>query len=701
MSINKSVICSLAATLIASSVMANSHIIRSIDFDGDDVFDKIRPKFLNAYQLEEGDVFSSNNLNRFSADYQRYYVNHGYPTASIACDHQLIDHSVAIQCHLKAGDKIETKKVVFEGNHFFSDFELSRVAPLQSSGLLSFLFGTKPFSKALLDESVRSIMQLYYDYGFDKAEIKAMVTGDKRKTVVFSIVENERARLKSLTVQQQNELPEGLNSDKILSWFSVSGNDLINMGEFRKSLNQLNKRIMAEGYDNLEFQYDFLPLTKALILKPQFYRALPIKSLRFISSQDGLPPTTQLSLLSQIAQLKEGELFSLKQLRQTERRLRSLSYIRGVSSRFDENQSDESYDVTFMFSEVDEGSLNLGVGYSIGAEQPQLNFGIDKSNFLGSGQDLRFNAALSQDTQSVSLRHVKPFVFGDDIVQTLSLDYHKLDSRHVKENNYNLDKRGVSADYLFRLDDDWYYSLGLSWYDNSITLGSYTGGGTDPRIDRIQNGLGGNNAGQADFQEYAITFGAKFNTLDQTYQPTEGMLWAPSYVQAFDVNDQSINYFRLESQFDFYKSFDWQQTMLTMHAKTVLGYGDLDGGSLDVIHSFKAGGPNSLRGFYPGSIDDNERGDVTVGGDYLWTQHIDLSTDVKSLGGRVAVYADAGLTTQNVSRLTDSAWIRKSVGVEYQYTNSPIGPITIGFGYPINPRDEDKLQKFYFKFGKI
>ena len=689
MSYNKYQISSLCLVLLASSAFAQHHVVSSLNIKGDDVFSKKLADWREFYHLGQGDVFDEHQLNRFIADYKNAYIYQGYPYVVMTCDHHISGRSVAIDCDLDHGQKQSVASVSFEGNQYFYGFRLSRFIPLKQNGLFSFILGTNPFSPGLVQDSVKKLETMYHQAGFFDVSISVDVSGENDKKVTFSINEGQRYRIHGIVVDDAG-LPSGMTESDVLAVFKIHPNDFYDRSDLNQSVRLLNKWFRTKNIDNIEWQAEFLPSSQKILLTPKVFAPFTVDEIHFVD-QKGFPLATQSTYLSKVVTLREGQPFSYIKLHQSIRKLSGLSFISAIDYDLEPNDALENYKITFRLKEIDQGNLMLGVGYSSMSEEPQLDASLHKPNLFGTGSDIDFSTSLSKDSQSVNLKLVTPYIGGYDVIQTAALDYHKLDSTDVAENNYNLDQQSASLSYSIYVNDDWRSSVGVSWSNNDLTLGSVTG--ADPRSNDYTR-LGGPN-----FQELMLNVGVQYADVDMAYAPKEGIQFSANLSRSLDVNDATIDLWKVSAQAHYYNTFAIMDQFVTFHSFTQMGYGELSGGNLDFLHSYKVGGPSSLRGFNMGTADDFS-GTLARGGQYMWIERMNLLAPLSSMDGRMQVFFDAGLATNDAGRLTDGDWIRQSVGAEVEII-SPIGPLTFGVAEVLSERSDDNTKKTYFRFGGL
>ena len=139
--------------------------------------------------------------------------------------------------------------------------------------------------------------------------------------------------------------------------------------------------------------------------------------------------------------------------------------------------------------------------------------------------------------------------------------------------------------------------------------------------------------------------------------------------------------------------------MLNGEAGGAEGYG---GKTVPFFKNFYAGGPGSVRGFKPFSIGPQDINNNSLGGTRRVVGNAELLFPMpgmnKDRSVRLSTFFDAGAVFG--PGLTASDSLRYSTGVAVTWV-SPMGPLKISVGVPLNKQFGDKLQQFQFTLGSL
>ena len=133
-----------------------------------------------------------------------------------------------------------------------------------------------------------------------------------------------------------------------------------------------------------------------------------------------------------------------------------------------------------------------------------------------------------------------------------------------------------------------------------------------------------------------------------------------------------------------------------------IGYGNgLKGGPLPFYKNFYAGGVNSVRAYDTNSLGPRDIFGNIEGGIFRTVANAELYVPMPGLGldrsVRLGLFVDGGNVFGAGQNFNFSA-LRYSTGLSVTWY-SPVGPMKVSFGYPINSEPGDRIQRFQFLLG--
>lgn len=326
--------------------------------------------------------------------------------------------------------------------------------------------------------------------------------------------------------------------------------------------------------------------------------------------------------------------------------------------------------VLVTLEEAPPRTVSAGALYSTDAG-PAVTGGYQHRNLFGANETLTLDALLGLEEQSLETRYREPQWGqpGQDLVFGLSL-------RHI--------------------DDDAYEEYG----------GTFTGGLEREISEQLTIGAGGlveisqirDDDGKEVSKLVGVPIFADYDGSNDPLDPSKGVR-ARIGVTPFAgyVGDAPASFMVVDGTASTY--FD-----LTGEKKYIFAVrgrlGSIIAGDLDTVaanHRLYSGGGGSVRGYkerFIGPLDSD--GDPT-GGLSVAELGLEMRARVaESIG--VVGFVDAGtVSTELFPALDEGVQVAVGGGVRYF---SPIGPLRLDVGFPVNPRKEDDFFQFYISIGQ-
>ncbi len=356
---------------------------------------------------------------------QQYLFSQGYFEAKVAYEvaretappQQVVTYSVV------RGSRHRFVALQISGNRYFTTQTIRERLVVEPAGFPRFPYGR--FSESYLRQDLQAIRNLYQSNGFRDVNVRSRSEDNYRGKIhrlalFISIEEGPQWLVSDLSIEgaRPGDLP--LLRSRLASFagqpFSEASvaNDRENLLNFYYGL----------GYVNASFDYSALPAETAnhvhlrYVLHPgnqRYVRNILISGLE----------TTRSRLVTNRIELKEGEPLSLPQQTDSQRRLYDLGIFARVNTAIQNPQGDEEFkNVLYDMEEARHYSLNVGVGAQIArigggvttldnpagttGFAPRFAFGITRLNFLGLGQTVGLQTALSTIEQRVALTYFIP-----------------------------------------------------------------------------------------------------------------------------------------------------------------------------------------------------------------------------------------------------------------------------------------------------
>jgi outer membrane protein insertion porin family len=383
----------------------------------------------------------------------------------------------------------------------------------------------------------------------------------------------------------------------------------------------------------------------------------------------------------------EDAWYDSEKIRLSRERIGRLGYF--VDVRIDNSpvpDAPDQIDLNVVVREQATGAINFGVGIST-AEKLILSASINQQNFLGSGQSLGFDVNTSRINRTVNLSFTDPYYTQDGISRSFDLYTRTFNASALNLGDYHWRSSGAGIRFGVPYTEVDRVSFGVTAENNTLTLGS--------------------NPPQR-FKDYVASFGESSNALlatlgwrrdsrDSAFAPTRGHL-----------NTANLEITLPAADLRYYRTTYIHQTFLpitkdyTLALNADFGVGRALGGNIyPLFKNFYAGGIGSVRGFSQSSLGPRDPVDnVPLGGQTRLVGNAEFIFPLPGTGNdrsfRSFVFLDVGNVFS--AGQIDFSTMRASTGIGLNWA-SPIGPMKIGFGFPLRRQEGDRLQRMQFQIG--
>lgn len=670
-------------------------VISKLSIDGAEEFDKDElTKSLKTNGLSNGLIFDQSILDTAVLSIKTEYYNRGlYSVVITPVVTQLERNRVDIVIKISEGSIAKIKGIDFVGNKVFSTRQLRSQIFLTTGNWMSWWYKDNQYSSDKLAgdlETIRSyyLNQGYIDFRFNSIQVQ--LTPDKSSIYITgNIFEGEQYRYKSVKLAGDfKDVPQ----DVLQKLVTVKAGKIIDQQELNKNIEKIKTKVGDYGYAfanvNPIPEVDVTTHTVAYTLYVDLGKKVYIRSIN-ISGND---KTRDVVIRRELRQ-QEAALYNADAIKRSKDRLDVLGYFKNTDVTTTPVAGvNDQVDMNVKVTETNTGSINFGVGYAQG-QGVILNGGITQSNLFGSGKSASLNASTSALTQSISLSFTDPYYMSNGT----SLGYDIYDTSYTPNNvgisPYSTQTLGARIRTSVPVSEFDRINISLGFENNQISIQSNT---APLRFVQFTNQYGDS------VNAVPLSVSWARNTTDSALWPTTGA----TYSQTITATAPGVGaqYYKFDSvdawYFPISDDFTWKTNG---ELAFVNSYGDNQ--LVPFYQNFLEGGPNSIRGYYIGSLGPKDTDGSSIGG----TRWAFLSNnllfpvpgvkDQKSV--RMSLFYDMGsLWGGNPFDLTAAQMFRASYGVGMLWI-SPMGPIQISYAEPMFSQPNDTIQKFQFTLGTM
>lgn len=651
--------------------------------------DKMK-EFLKEMGLVKGRVFQRASLERLEKELKQAYNARGKYNSRIDTHvTSLTENRVAITVTISEGRVSRIREIKIIGNHDFSASELRSELSLSTSNIVTYFTKKDQYSKAAMDASLEALRSFYLDRGYLKFNIvssQVLLSPDKKDVFInIHIEEGPQYHFSGYAVIGKPIL----SKERIDSLIEIRKGAVFSRKKVTESISAIGLALGDVGYGfpaiNAEPQIDENHKTVFITFVVEPGRHVYVRRINFHGNT-----RTGDYVLRNVIRQDEGTLLSLHNIKESERQMRLLNYLKEVNIKTTPVPStNNQVDLDVEVEEAPSAEARASLGY--GTNGPQFNAAFSQHNFMGTGRSLGFGFNATYWGQDYSMHYYNPFYTNTGVGRGLDLYYSKIDPKKLDVSSYSSNRFGGDVNYNILLGENSSLQLGYGYQDLRIqSVG---------RVLQIQNFV---NLYGRDFNEIRLSGGWNRNSYDQMPYPTRGLNQQATGLIALPAASNSLSYYKTSYQ------AHWYQPLTRGFILTVLGnaaYGNMfSGNGLPFFENYFAGGissPGQVRGYESYSLGPRDNNGNSLGANLLLNGSIGvilpypLSRDTI----RTTLFADAGNVfisgTPPALSGVDAGPLRYSAGLSLEW-RSPFGPLAFSVAKPLNKQPWDDEQIFQF-----
>jgi outer membrane protein insertion porin family len=624
--------------------------------------------------LNESEVKQSVNRLR------EFYRQKAYYNVEIKSDiRELPQNEVALVYSVDEGKRLYITKIEFTGNHRFSDKQLKNLMEVSEKGFFSWFTNSGLLDKSKLDFDLQKIAAYYHNHGFIKAKTgePKVTVGETGLTITTEIVEGDQYAVDKVQITGDLIRPE----PELLKKVKINKEKYFNREVIRKDMLDLRDLYADEGYAYAEVVPGIQEDDDKKLVNIT-YQLSKNNKVRFERINIAGNTLTRDKVIRRELKIVEGEEFSGKNVKRSTQNLNRLGFFEDVDIQTKKGSQDDLMVVDVGVKEKPTGSFSIGAGYS-SFDNAIGMFSVAQNNLAGRGQRLAAMAQLGSRTTEIDLRFTEPWLMDKPVA--MDVDLYKLDREYYE---YTRDSYGGGLRFAFPIGLD-EFTKGITGYnydDSNVT-------DVDPDASTIIQDMKGHNITSS------MTFGIRRNSKDRPWDTREGSLNSLTYEYAGDGLGGNVGFDKFLATSAWY--FPLPKNTAFM-AQGRWGYvvkrADED---LPVYQKFRIGGINTVRGYQDYSISPIDPAtEDRIGGEKMLIFNFEYRVPLlKEQGISGVLFFDAGNSwaKEDEYSVTD---LKKSAGIGMRWY-SPVGPLRIEYGWPINPKPEDEVAHFAFSVGGL
>ena len=663
--------------------------ISSIEIEGNkDLDTEELLEGLKQIGLAEGRVFDRSLLEKVEQELRRQYFSRGKYAVKIDATVTPLDRNrVGILIDISEGRVARIKQINIIGNHTFSDKELLKEFSLTTPNLFSTFTKSDQYSKQALSADLEILRTHYLDRGYLKFHINSTqvsITPDKRDIyITINMAEGHQYTIREVTLSGDLVVP----AEEIFPLIRINPGDIFSRKTVTQATDEISSLLGNQGYafanvnTSPELDDETYEVDLGFFVDPGdrvYVRRINLS---------GNVGTRDEVLRREMRQL-EGGWYSAEQVERSRTRLDRLGYFENVNVETPPVPgTTDQLDVDYSVEEISSGSVTAGLGFSQ-TSGLLFNASVTQNNFLGSGKRVSFTFDNSDINTIYRFSYMNPYWSIDGVSRGFGIFWRETDASEANLSDYGTDTRGADINWGIPINeyDTIRFSVGYQGLDLKETVNSplEVTDFIDKHGDSFDDAvlIGGWSHDSRDRILFTNTGGLQ-NFSFETTTPGSGL-------QYYKMNYTQQRFVPLTRD-------------LTLGLKGNLGYGDGFGDydNLPFFENYFAGGVRSVRGFEDNTLGPKDSDGDPIGGSFLMVFNAEVIFPVpfveNASGMRLSAFFDAGNVFGDYNTFETSG-IKYTVGVAGLWL-SPLGPISVSLGYPLNADDDDEVQNFQFTVG--
>ena len=586
------------------------------------------------------------------------------------------------------GNKLYVTDIIIQGAKQLEPSELKSQLALSERGMFSWVTGSGILREEILDRDAAALEAYYGNRGFLNAKVgqPEVQYSDKGITVIFQVEEGTRYKVASVNFSgDMIAAPADLNT-------VVALDDLAKSKEFfDRSVMRSDLQKLTEHYSNFGYAFAEADVKMARNEEDSSLDITYVMSKGTMVSINRVliegNSKTRDNVIRREMRLADGDLFNGSQLRRSNTRLNKLDFFETVEITPEPTGSPNALNLRVKVKEKPTGQFSAGVGYS-SYSQVFFSGQVLERNLFGMGYQLGFTGTISARSADYTATFWNPHYDDTNLGMGVAL-YNKMDEYS------DYDKKSVGGRLLFG------YPLGeytnLSW---NYRLEQYTIEDVEDDADKVIKDIEGDNWASS------VYASIKRDTTDRRINPTKGTTYQFSTEYGGGVlggDDDFIKY--IADANHYYPIF--LETIIHLHAQA--GYIMENGGEeIPPFERFYLGGMNSVRGYEERTIsplyDDKdasegyEEGDEKGGNKSFFFNAEYLVPIHKEMGILGLVFFDTGNAWDDDETVDFDLYSSVGAGVRWY---SPLGPLRLEYGYPLDEIDNERKGRVEFSVGQF
>ncbi|MDP2906026.1 MAG: outer membrane protein assembly factor BamA [Candidatus Omnitrophota bacterium] len=654
-------------------------IIEKITFSGIVHITQKDEKLKESLKSKESQYLDYPNLAEDKHILEQMYEKMGYSQAKVdySIEENKETNKVKIFFNIVEGRKVRIKDIYVQGN---KDFTAARILRLIKTKR-AWLFNAGVLKEEVIKEDMERLRSFYRRAGYTDASAGYEVKGDAKKPyllyITITILEGKKYLVGTVIVSGSKDISQKEILDRLK--LCVPGN-VYSQEAMKQDIASIQALYFDRGYISCVVQEATSVNTNTghvdivyNIIENEIAYVGRVRVKGNIKTRD--------LVIRRELRIHPGDRFDGEKLRRSRERLKNLGFFDEVSYDTEETKEPNKKDLVVDVKETKTGAFSFGGGYStvdqlVGfVEIEQKNF--DWRNwpyFTGGGQNLKFRASFGTVDSGYDLSFTEPWLF--DYPVTFGFDGYRRTQSKDTSIGYGYDQNLTGGDARLGKELTEYLRADLTYRFDKINISNIDQNATDD----LKKEAGTNIIS-------SIQTALSFDSRDNAFDTHRGNLLTGFVEWAGGPFGGDKNYAKFYGRASHYFPLFLQSTLEARgRVGLVKPYGNSD--DVPIYERFFAGGANTVRGYHErkvGPLDPVTRD--PLGGQALMVGNLEYLYPLFDFL-KLAAFYDVGNVWAKTSKLATGGF-KSGFGVGIRM-KTPIGPITLDYGIPLNKEEGEE-----------
>lgn len=661
--------------------------IDQITFTGQKEFSKdILKAALKDIGLSEGRILDRALLERAEQELKTQYLSRGKYAAQVNTTVTPLERNrVAIQFNIVEGGVAKIRQINFVGNQAFKEKTLRNLFVLRTPGVLTWYSKNDQYSRQKLEADLETLRSFYLNEGFLEFTIdstQVSISPDKKDIfLTVNLTEGRRYKVTDFRFAGNLIVPE----KDLRKLLQLEPGDQFSREKLTESTKLMADRMGDDGYAfaNInpvpDINRETGEVSFTLYVDPG--RRVYVRRINISGNS-----TTRDEVIRRELRQLEGGWYSAALLQRSKQRVDKLGYFSEVTvDTVAVPGVPDQVDVSVNVVERPTGNLLFGVGYST-AEGVIFSGSVSQNNLFGTGNAMSLQLNTGKVNTVYAVSFTRPYFTDDGVGLGVDLYKREVDSSSLSVSSYATDTIGAGVRLSVPINETDTINYGLAAERTKIDLFE----DSSQRYRDFVEEFGPENTA------LPLTAGWSRDKRDSAIYTRRGTFQKASVEVAIPPGE--LRYYRGQYELQWFLPVGRENVLqLTGRVGYADGYNDKP---LPFYKNFYLGGVGTVRGYETASIGPEDESGDNIGGSRMALVSAEFFFPFPGLekdrSVRLSAFVDAGL----VGETYDFGETRASAGVALSWF-SPMGPLKISFGFPLNATDEDEEQPFQFSIGTV